>query len=199
MSSDGEVSVTIQNRMARTHADGHRLEQREDPLTDDALLNIVGMRAIRTYADRPVADEIVQRILEAGRSSGSSRNRQPWIFYVAHTEPILSRMAPLVFAPENVKGCRLAVAIASAKGGFDIGRCAERMMLAAWAYGVGSVPNGIKDAGSLAEMLGLDNGVSVTTILTFGYPLRAPRQRPVEELLPRMSRLPMAEIVRYLD
>jgi nitroreductase len=38
--------------------------------------------AARNYQDKPVPSEIVRRIVEAGRLTGSSMNRQPWHFIV---------------------------------------------------------------------------------------------------------------------
>jgi nitroreductase len=35
------------------------------------------MLAVREYDDRPIPEEIVQRIVEAGRLTGSSMNGQP--------------------------------------------------------------------------------------------------------------------------
>ncbi len=34
--------------------------------------------AVRAYRDEPVPDDVVRRILEAGRMSGGAGNRQPW-------------------------------------------------------------------------------------------------------------------------
>ncbi|MCA1731478.1 MAG: nitroreductase family protein, partial [Actinobacteria bacterium] len=36
--------------------------------------------AVRSYQDTPVAEEIIRRIVEAGRLTASSMNRQPWHF-----------------------------------------------------------------------------------------------------------------------
>ena len=34
--------------------------------------------AVRAYQDKPIPKETIQRILEAGRLTGSSMNGQPW-------------------------------------------------------------------------------------------------------------------------
>jgi nitroreductase len=165
----------------------------------DAYLTLISVRAIREFTDRPISDKAVERILQAGRVSGSSQNRQPWTFYVARSAEMQNRIAPTVWAPENLEQCRLAVAIASAKGGFDIGRCAERMMIGAWADGIASVPNGVKDQDALKAILELPEDQSVTTIVSFGYPSRAKKERSVEALLARANRKPLAEIAHFLD
>ena len=38
--------------------------------------------AVRAYEDRPVPDDLVRRIVESGRLTASSMNRQPWHFIV---------------------------------------------------------------------------------------------------------------------
>ena len=48
----------------------------------DAYLAIASKRDVKTYADRPLADDSIARILDAGRLSGSAKNRQPWQFVV---------------------------------------------------------------------------------------------------------------------
>jgi len=48
----------------------------------DTFLAIASKRDTRRYADQAVPEEVLRRILEAGRVSGSARNRQPWRFTV---------------------------------------------------------------------------------------------------------------------
>ena len=49
-------------------------------------------RNVRAFSDRPIADDDLNRILEAGRRAPSARNTQPWDFIVV-TEP--SRLVEL--------------------------------------------------------------------------------------------------------
>ena len=56
--------------------------------------------------------------------------------------------------PENVLGAGLVVAVLVRGKGpvlFDAGRAAQSMLLAAWALGLASCPNGITDAGPGAD------------------------------------------------
>ncbi|MGH2960574.1 MAG: nitroreductase family protein [Solirubrobacterales bacterium] len=43
----------------------------------DACLAVASTRDQRDYADRPLPEDAVRRILDAGRIAGSSKNRQP--------------------------------------------------------------------------------------------------------------------------
>jgi nitroreductase len=141
----------------------------------DAYLAVASKREVRSYADRPLPDDAVRRILEAGRVAGSSRNRQARRFVALRDRELLERAAETVYASGNLRGAALAVAIVIAgKGplGFDAGRAAQNMMLAAWNEGIGSCPNGIADPDALAALLGHGEDEQVATVLSFGYPVR---------------------------
>jgi nitroreductase len=164
----------------------------------DTFLAIASKRDQRQYADREIPDETVRRILDAGRISGSAANRQPWRFAAVRERPLLERLADTVYAPGNVLGARLVVAlVVSDSPGFDCGRAAQNMMLAAWNEGVTSCPNGMPDASKAAEVLGLPEGERPLNILSFGYPARRrdPESRPAEEWIARANRKPFDEVV----
>ena len=168
----------------------------------DAYLGIVSLRAVHQYADRPVSEESLRRILEAGRATGSSQNRQQWTFYVVRKRSTLDSLAELVFAPSNLKGCQAAIAIViPGRGTFDAGRCFQNMVLAAWNEGIGSSPNSARDQGAAAGLLGLAEGESIASIISLGYPLRpsTPREDDVDGILARIKRRPLEELVVGVD
>ncbi len=43
----------------------------------DTWLAVASRREVREYADRDLPEDVVQRILDAGRLAGSAKNRQP--------------------------------------------------------------------------------------------------------------------------
>lgn len=167
----------------------------------DAYYAVVSVRAVREFSDRPIGDEALNRILEAGRASGSSRNTQPWQFIAVRNRELLDRTAGAVFAPENLTRCQAAIAIVSSgKGGFDVGRCAQNMMIAAWADGIGSVPNGIQDADLIASILALDAEHTVATVISFGYPMEpAATSGDAEAVLKRIKRHSLESLTRWID
>jgi nitroreductase len=156
----------------------------------ETFLAIASKRDERRYADRPVAEEHALRILDAGRLSGSSRNTQQWSFVVVSDTAAL---AEAVYAPQNVATAGLVVAVVGSAGMFDVGRCSQNMMLAAWELGIVSCPNGIRDAERAAEICGGE----VKMILTFGYPQRELKvdARNAEEWSARANRRPLADLV----
>ena len=158
----------------------------------DAFLAIASKRDGRAYADTPIPDAVASRILDAGRLSGSSRNTQKWEFVLV--EAARAELADAVYASENVSGATLVVAIVGEAGGFDVGRCAQNMMLAAWNDGVVSCPNGIRDPDAAARICGGE----VKMILSFGYPERPrdPNARTAEEWSAGANRRTLDELVR---
>jgi nitroreductase len=161
----------------------------------DPYLAIASKRDERAYADTPVPVEVRERILDAGRLSGSSQNRQRWEFVLV-SGAAQERLADAVYAPDNLRGAALVVAIVGEAGGMDVGRCAQNMMLAAWGDGVASCPNGVRDADAAAEICGGD----VRTIVSFGFPAR-PRdvaKRTAAEWSARANRKPLSDLVRLV-
>jgi nitroreductase len=162
----------------------------------DPYLAISSKRDERAYADAPIAEDVRQRILDAGRLSGSSKNRQRWEFVVV-SDDAKDRLAETVYAPENVRSAALVVAVVGEAGAFDAGRCAQNMMLAAWGEGVVSCPNGVQDPDAAAEICGGE----VRAILTFGHPARPrdPASRSAEEWSARANRKPLSDLVREVS
>ena len=167
----------------------------------DTFLAIVSRREVREYAGRPLPEDAVRRILDAGRLAGSSKNRQARRFVVVRSS--LQEVAGSVFMPRNVLGAALVVAVVTFGKGplaFDAGRAAQNMMLAAWNQGIGSCPNGIADAGAMARALELQDGEQAAIVLSFGYPLRpsSPERRPPESWIEAADRLPSEQSVQVL-
>jgi nitroreductase len=167
----------------------------------DAYLAVASKREVRRYADRPLPPEVERRILEAGRVSGSSQNRQARRFVILAR--VKDDAAKCVFVPSNVRTAALAVAIVigdRGPGGLDAGRAAQNMMLAAWNDRVGSCPNGVSDPDELSRLLGLGDRERVANIVSFGYPAREvdPARRSADEWIAAADRKPFDEIVTYL-
>ena len=157
----------------------------------DTLVSIRTKRDSREYDGRPLSDEALQRILQAGRMAGSSKNTQPWRFVVLRDPQRRSELAACGQFAQHVPMAPLAIAVVLAPGGgdFDAGRAAQNMMLTAWAEGLTSCPVSMHDRECAARVLGLPEGHRVAVVLAFGYPeSEASRHRGV-------ARTPLSELV----
>ena len=140
----------------------------------DTELAVASKRDERRYSDRPIPDDLVTRILDAGRLAGSSANRQARHFVLVESEQARRAIADAVYVPTNVLGATLVVAVVG-RSGFDVGRAAQNMMLVAWNEGVVSCPNGLRDPEAAAALIGEEPGF----VLSMGYPAtpRRPESR----------------------
>jgi nitroreductase len=159
----------------------------------DAYRTIISKRDTREYEERPIEEEVLKRILQAGRMAGSSRNAQPIRLVVLRDPQRRAALARCGDYTAHLPASPLVIAITRVEGSrpFDAGRTAQNMMLAAWAHGVGSCPVGIQHDASAREALGLPENVIVAMALSFGYPKGG---RAVSRGLPR---LPLEEFVRW--
>ena len=79
---------------------------------------ILRRRAIRRFADRPPAPAHVERILAAGRRSGSSKNQQRWDFIVCRDRAPLGELSELGPWAGHSAGAAVAMAlVAPDRGG----------------------------------------------------------------------------------
>jgi nitroreductase len=164
----------------------------------DTFLVVASKRDQRRYADKDLPNDVERKIFEAGRIAGSAVNKQPRRFVVIEDAELRAQVADTVYAGDNVRGAKLVVAIVvTGNPGFDAGRAAQNMMLAAWNEGVTSCPNGMPDSDRTSKLLGVGPDEHVINILTFGYPEppRTPEDRSADEWLGRAKRKSFDDVV----
>jgi nitroreductase len=135
--------------------------------------------AVRNYQDKPVPPDVVRRIVEAGRLTGSSMNGQPWHFIVVENREALRQMGAMMRTGPYIAQAPLAVVVAIDKTEYavsDASRAIQSMILAAWAEGVGSNWVGFVGITEVKPLLGIPDELDVIAILPFGYPAQATRQ-----------------------
>ncbi len=148
--------------------------------------------AVRSYQDKPVPPDIVRRIVEAGRLTGSSMNGQPWHFIVVENRDTLRRLGELARTGPYVAQAPLAVVVAVDRTKFavsDASRAVQSMVLTAWAEGVGSNWVGFLGMTEVKSLLGIPDDLDVLAILPFGYPAQARRRG-------RKKRKPLSEVAQ---
>jgi nitroreductase len=147
---------------------------------------INSLRVVRQFAERPLAPDHLDRILNAGRRTGSSKNQQRWAFIVVRDRDHLRELTRVGRYADHLAGASVAIALVTPdeKGAtlpWDLGRAAQNMMLAAWELGIGSAPATAHNHEVAARLLGLPDGQRCDFLLSFGYPadpskLTAPNQ-----------------------
>ena len=155
-------------------------------------------RAVRKFQDKPLPDDVIRAILNAGRRSQSSKNEQGWQFIAIRDKSVLKALSECGQWAGHLAGAALGVAILTPdplgkfQTMFDAGQAAAFMQLAAWELGVGSCPASIYDGELARQILGFPPEWHLRVALSFGYPLdeaklsSAPKQggrRPLEEVV----------------
>jgi nitroreductase len=170
----------------------------------DAYQTIITRRAVRHFIDRPLSEDMLTRILQAGRWTGSSKNTQPWDFVVVQARETLDKLARCGRYASHLRGAAAAIVIVTEPGQratFDAGRAAQNMMLAAWADGVGSCIAALHDEVCAQAILGVPEDRDIQIAISFGYPDpdAAPtiEGRPREEVLASLGRRSLQEIVHW--
>lgn len=133
------------------------------------------MLAIRSYEDRPIAEEQVARILEAARLTASSQNKQMWDFVVIQERNRLRQLGQLARTGPYIADAALAIAVVvpdRTVGAVDGARAVQDMMLVAWEEGIGSNWVGNVNTPEVKSFLQVPEERMVLTIVPFGYPAR---------------------------
>src|ERR671922_1059729 len=181
------------------------------PITDVQTL-FRYQRAIRTFTEEAVPDDLVNQVLTAAIHGPSGSNTQPWHFIVvrdptvkqaisevyeearaAGTTPSASgARQPLAAAPVLIVAC--VNTPVSGQAGFQTGASiypsVQNLMLAARALGLGTVLTTLhrRRKARIHEILGIPDHVESAAIIPLGWPDRdyGPNRRP-----------PLARFVMY--
>lgn len=136
--------------------------------------------SVRSYENRPVEEEKLRRVLEAGRMAPSARNRQEWKFVVVRDARVRQKLveasgqaflaeAPVVIAvvgltPEAKMFCTIPT------DPVDCAIAIDHMSLAAVAEGLGSCWIGHFDQDACRKILGVPESAKIMELLPMGYP-----------------------------
>ena len=152
---------------------------------------IDSIRVVREFDARPLPEDHLMRIIDAGRRAGSSKNLQRWAFILIRDRDRLMELAKAGPFAGHVASAAAVVALVTPdpRGPdqplsviWDLGRAAQNMVLAAWELGIGSVPATIYKHDLAHGILQLPPGHHCEYALSFGYPkeeaqLAAPKKR----------------------
>jgi nitroreductase len=158
-------------------------------------------RNVRDFEDRPIPDEDLHRILEAGRRSPSSTNQQAWDFMVVTERERLRELAGVWRYARHVASSAATVALvmpASADADaretfqYDLGQVTVSMMVAAAGLGIGSGHASVGDQALARRLLGLPEDRECAWLIAFGYPadrplrpMARPNRRPFDDVVHR--------------
>jgi nitroreductase len=150
-------------------------------------------RTIREFKPDAVPEEVVYKILQAGRWAPSSSNSQPWHFIVITDRNTLDTIGRIATSGAFIGQAPLAIAIVmdnARRPELDAGRALQQMELTAWSEGLGTCFVGVRQEEQqrqIKELLRIPEAMELITVLPFGYRVAGTRRRGT-------PRKPMLEI-----
>jgi nitroreductase len=153
---------------------------------------ILSRRSVRSYEQRKVPDEVLGKILEAGRQAPSADNMQPWHFIVVTDSGIKEKLSndSEQFTKESaftVVGCRYIGDSYSRKWSVvDTTIALQNMVIAAWSFGIGSCWIGSFNEEEVNKLLSIPDAWKVIALISFGYPAEKPGtklKKPLTEIV----------------
>jgi nitroreductase len=156
-------------------------------------------RNVRSYGDRAIAPEDLDRILEAARRAPSAGNQQAWDFVVCTGREQLTQLARVGPAAGHVAGATAAIALVGPRSDdaqmrdlvqLDMGQATMSAMLAAADLGIGSAHAGVHDQELARRLLGFPGDRFCALLITLGVPADRPLT-PIE----RPNRRPFTDVV----
>ena len=166
---------------------------------NEGLLDLMRERcSVRDFQQKVVEEDVLNKILEAGRIAPTNHNRQPVKVFAVRTPELTAQLHKLE------KDCYNAPVILVA--GYDAGKCkrppkegeiatdiaVSMMMIQAQSLGVGSLWTRPHHQDEVRAICKIPENVTMTTILLLGYPAEGYKPRA-----DHFQRKPMEEFAEY--
>ncbi|MBU3904886.1 MAG: nitroreductase family protein [Nanoarchaeota archaeon] len=170
----------------------------------DIVLDVIkDRRTVREFQKTAIPDNVLIKILDAGRYAPSAGNQQPWEFIVIKNSETKKMLCTACFNQEFIADPPVVVVVgmnvhvSSSKyhergeklyGIQAVSAAIQNMLLAAEALGIGSCWVGSFSEQAVATITQCPNYVRPAAIVLFGYPAEDP---------PAPHRQPLIDIMHY--
>ena len=169
----------------------------------DVLEAIRGRRSIRAFKSKKVAQETVEKLLDAARWAPSAGNIQPWEFIVVRKPEIKRALAEAALDQTFIEEAPVVIVVCANENrssqGYgvrgktlyciqDTAAAIQNIHLAAYSLGLGACWVGAFREEEVGEILKIPQGIRPVAIVPVGYPAETP---------PPRNRRHMSQIVHY--
>jgi len=167
---------------------------------NETIKTLLSRRSIRSYTDKVIRDDLLEKIIECGLFAATAMGRQPWHFTVVRNRAVLDEIVDInrkimrqagnepELGFDNFRGAPCAIIISGDENNsfsdIDCANATENMALAAWSMGIASCyiasfrPAFTQDTDrSLHDKLGIPAGYRATLALALGYAAEEPGER----------------------
>ena len=155
-------------------------------------------RSVRAYLDKPIPEDVLNRVLEAARLAPSANNRQERKFIIVKdksqkekltqtaTQDFL-KQAPVIIAavgatPDKIMTCDIPA------DPVDVTIAVDHITLAAVGEGLGTCWIGAFSQEKACQLLNIPKTHKIVILITLGYPADTPKEK---------DRKPLKDIICY--
>jgi len=157
----------------------------------DAMLT---RRSVRQWTSEPVADETLEKLMEAAARAPSGGNTQPWAFVTIRDQARLKRLRA---AAPGIAGRAAAIVLicldrnrADEEPGtaeydmvhMTLGAAMQNLLLAAHGQGLGACAIGSFHPASLRSIVSLPPHLDLKLLVALGHPVSQPKAPPLRPL-----------------
>lgn len=155
----------------------------------DVFEAIQQRRSVRSWKDKPVEDDKLEQVLEAGRLAPSASNRQEWRFVVVRDPELRRELIEAANGQDFVGEAPVVIVACAVKHDhimscehpcflIDLAIAVDHMTLAARELGLGTCWIGAFKQEEVRDVLGIPDTVEVVSLLPMGYPTAWPDAKP---------------------
>jgi nitroreductase len=155
----------------------------------DVFIAISHRKNVQTYKNKIMEEDVLRRVLEAGRIAPSAGNRQDWKFIAVKDHETRRKLAiaakgqmSLEQAPIVIVGCAVEptyiMMCGQSAGILDVTIEFSFMMLEATEQGLGTCWIGAFDEAAVKKILNVPDQVRVVAMTPLGHPDETPAGRP---------------------
>ena len=163
--------------------EGEKAQKQET--SEVVLNNILERTSVRSYLDKSIEEDKIEKLLRAGMAAPTAVNKQPWHFVVVTDKSLLQKLAKANPYAEMVARAPLAIVVCGdmtkALDGNarefwvqDCSAASENILLAATGLGLGAVWTGTypseERCAAVSEVLGLPETLIPLNTIVIGYP-----------------------------
>jgi len=150
----------------------------------------------RSYQDKAVEKDKLDKLLEAARLAPSAKNLQDWRFVVVTDKEIKSKVAQATNKPQIFEKASAIIAACSnsneimrcgqAVGPIDVSIALEHIALEATELGLGTCWIGSFETEKVRTILGIPADINIIELMTVGYHAdepKTPNREPIEKIV----------------
>lgn len=163
----------------------------------DLIPEIVKRYSCRSYQDKPVEQDALDRVLEAARLAPSAKNMQEWRFVVVRDAQTRAKLVPACCDQAFVGQAPVVIACCAEQADYtmrcgqraapiDVAIAVEHMALQATREGLATCWIGAFWEDKVRALLNIPNPIAIIEMLVLGHPADSPgpkKREPIDTIV----------------